>query len=109
MLHSILYEWTGEVTHNACIISNGLILVLRLLHLQLSPGITRQTAQGVRNVSVKHRRPSTEAELKDWNVKACHAINEAITGLQTCQYDENYNRVHTSGKQTKINPEIKSN
>lgn len=64
------------VMHNAHITGlNGLILLLRLFHIQLRPRMTRLTAQGLHNTSVKHRRPE-QAKLKDWNVMACHPTRQ---------------------------------
>lgn len=54
---------------------NGFILLLRLFHIQLRPRMTRLTAQGLHNTSVKHRRPE-QAKLKDWNVKAWHPTSQ---------------------------------
>lgn len=55
-------------------------LALRQFHIQLRPRMTCLTAQGVCNTSVKHRRHSEEAKIKNWYLKACHAINKADTG-----------------------------
>lgn len=42
--------------HNSHISGNGLIILLRLFHIQLRPRMTRLTARGIYNISVKNRR-----------------------------------------------------